>query len=472
MPTKKEFYRLVETGKSVGEIVTIDEFIIQVRGLNGVYSGAVVLMENGSEGIVHRIKNDNVDILSFEKSDLEIGMKVVVKEDSLFVKVGISMRGRVVSPLGKALDKNGLIARDDKAKVFNEAIKFSERDLLGDQLETGVILVDTLFPIVYGQRIAVMGDNNSGKTTFAIQLAINQAHKGKIVVYVLIGKRSADIEKIKHSLHKSGVMKNIIIVLADVFESLPITYIAPYSGCAIAEYFWKNGHDTIIIYDDLDAHAKAYREMSLLLKSNPGREGYPGDMFYMHSSLLERAGKLKSNKKTLTSIPISVTPNDDITSYLSTSLISITDGQIIFDNKIMRGGNRPAVNVGISVSRVGGRGQSDFGRKLASDISVKLAQYRSALVTSRFITGQSDEAKSVLRTGQRIEDAFKQDSNSLFNIYQQQILLNTVILSEKKEKLDISLLKEKIMKIPSHKVSLNDLEIISKELDTSGDFNK
>lgn len=458
MSSKKLFNKFVEQGNDTGEVIGINDFLAQVKGLDTARNGAVVIFENGVNGYIYAIRDEFVEVLLFSIEPIEIGSMVVIKNDQLEIGVSEAMKGRVINPLGSAIDQKGLVAKEKNQKVFNSAIKFTEREILSDQLESGVTLVDTLFPLVYGQRIAVMGDSKTGKTTFATQLAINQAKKGKTIVYVLIGKRRPDIESIKRRFEKFDVMKNIIIVLADVFDSLPMTFIAPYSGCSIAEYFWHKGEDVIIIYDDLASHAKAYREMSLLIRVNPGREAYPGDMFYAHSSLLERAGKLKENGKTLSAIPISVTPNDDITSYLSTTLISITDGQIIFDSKIMREGQRPAVNVGLSVSRVGGRGQTPIARNIASTISSKLAQYRSTVVTSHFVTGQSAEARTILRTGERIIEAFSQKADQLYSLIEEQIILNTVLMAEENEELDINKLKEQVLKLPASELKTENIQ--------------
>ena len=308
-----------------------------------------------------------------------------------------------------------------------------------------------------------MGDTKSGKTTFLTQIAINQARKGKIIVYVLIGKRKADIEVMINRFTSAKVKDKIVLVLADVFDSLPVTYLAPYSGCTIAEFFWHSGEDVIIIYDDLSSHAKAYRELSLLMRKNPGREAYPGDMFYVHSSLLERAGKILSNGKTLTSLPVSVTPNDDITGFLSTTLISITDGQIIFDNNIMRQGIKPAINVGISVSRVGGRGQTKTARYIARIVSSYLANYRTTLETSRFVSEQSNEAKATIRIGERIYGIFGQNPNELFTLIEEQIMLQVALGSGDIDNLDIDRLKATVKSIPTkEKGDKNIDEIVQK----------
>ncbi len=464
MSDSKLFKKLINEGNESGEVVSSDRFLARVHGLNKTLVGSTVVFENGDFGLVDNISEDYVEILNLNSENVSIGSLVVQNESELCVNASHDMLGRIINPLGNPVDNLGIISKQSKVKIFGDAIEFSQRGILSNQLETGVTLVDTLFPIVYGQRIAIMGDSKSGKTTFLSQLAINQAKKGKIIVYVLIGRRKADIEILMNRFEKANVKDKVVFVLADVFEPLTMTYIAPYSACSIAEYFWNSGKDTIIIYDDLSSHAKAYRELSLLMKKNPGREAYPGDMFYIHSSLLERAGKLKSNGATLTSLPVSLTPNDDITGFLSTTLISITDGQLIFDNSIMRQGIKPAINVGLSVSRVGGRGQKDNARRIARIITSYLANYRSTIETSRFVSEQSNETKSILRIGERIYQIFGQKPEELHTLIEEQIMLQVALGSGSIDNLDIEKLKNTVKKLPVKEKSDNNIDKISQAI--------
>ena len=468
MSNKKIYSSLVDRGNQTGEVISTDRFLAIVKGLDKIMIGAMVVFENGQDGIVQGVREDFVEVLSLSSEIIEIGNLVVAKTDKLSIGVSEGLLGRIINPLGHPIDGKGIVRKAKDQDVFSEALDFKNRAILSTQLETGVTLVDTLFPIVYGQRIAIMGDSKSGKTTFLSQLAINQAKKGKIIVYVLIGKRKPDVEILINRFEKEKVSSKIVFVLADVFDSLPLTYLAPYSGCAVAEYLWQAGNDVIIIYDDLSNHAKAYRELSLILRKNPGREAYPGDMFYAHSSLLERAGKMESNGKTLTSLPISVTPNDDITGFLSTTLISITDGQLIFDNSIMRSGIKPAINVGLSVSRVGGRGQTKNARYIARITSSYLANYRITLESSRFVSEQSNETKSTLRIGSRIYDIFGQSPHELFTLIEEQIMLKVALGSGSLDTLDVAKLKSIVKNLPlKDKVDTN-IESISEKIIQSG----
>jgi len=464
MSSTQMFKALIDKGNDSGEVIYSDRFLARVSGLDKVMMGSVVVFEDGSNGLVEGIFDDYVEVLNLNTEVINIGSLVVARDDEIKVKVSKDMLGRIVDPLGRAVDGLGMLPKSSEQKVFGQAIDFQDRAILSTQLETGVTVVDTLFPVVYGQRIAVMGDAKSGKTTFLTQLAINQAKKGKIIIWVLIGKRKSDVEQLIQRFENSNTKDKVIFVIADVFDSLPMTYLAPYSGCAIAEYFWENNEDVIVIYDDLSSHAKAYRELSLLMRKNPGREAYPGDMFYVHSSLLERAGKKNSNGKTLTSLPISITPNDDITGFLSTTLISITDGQLIFDNSIMRQGIKPALNVGLSVSRVGGRGQTNTARYIARIVSSYLANYRSTLETSRFVSEQSPETKSILRIGERIYGIFGQAPNELYTLIEEQILLQVALGSGSINNLDIQDLKQRVKAIPAKDKGDKNIDAIAQKL--------
>lgn len=442
MFNNQQFQKLVEADNLTGEVVAFNSFIVEVKGLEGVRLGSKVLFEDGQRGLVREAYGDRVLLFNIDSERIEIGTLAVVEDDILSVPVGKDLVGRVISPMGTPLDGKGSIKTTAKSGIFNPAPGIMARQVLNEQLASGVTAVDSFFPIVLGQRIAILGDSKAGKSTFLRQLSANQEGTNRIVVYVLIGKRKVDVEQLLAGLQDSGAMKHTIVVLADVFDSLTQSYLAPYAACAMAENLWHSGNDVIIIYDDLSSHAEAYRQLSLLQEVDPGRDSYPGDIFYAHSSLLERAGKLLDSGKTLTSLPVVLTPNNDITAYLPTSIMSITDGQIIFDLEIFRKGLRPAVNAGLSVSRVGGQAQTERQKKLSSTLFKTLARYDQAEEFSHFSTQLSKETRIDLKTGQLIHQALQQPPEELHSLTEQQLILETILMSDGESDMDVAGLKQ------------------------------
>lgn len=458
------FQQLVEAGHSTGEVVGTDRFLVMVRGLDGVSVGALVLFETGDKGMVHEVSTSSVTVMNLNGESTSLGSLAVLEGNVLTTPVGEGLIGRVVSPLGQPLDSKGPIQFTGTSPVYSQAPGMIERSMLNEQLSSGVTVVDTLFPIVLGQRIAILGDTKSGKTSFLQQLGINQTNTDRVVVYVLIGKRRVEIDQLIRTLEDTGAIANSIVVVANMFDSLAQSYVAPYIGCAIAEYLWQNGRDVIIMYDDLSSHAKVYREVALLSGGNPGRDSYPGDMFFAHSSLLERAGKLASNGKTLTALPVVVTPSDDITAFLPTSMMSITDGQIIFDLTSFRQNIRPAVNAGLSVSRVGGRAQSARQKRIAGRIFRHLADYRQASEFAHFGSDLPPETQQALRRGKMINDVFQQTPSELFGIIEQQVVLETTLAADGLQTLNIGLLKRRARELAPTINSDADFDIISGQL--------
>jgi F-type H+-transporting ATPase subunit alpha len=440
------FQQLVEQDNLTGEVVATNSFIVEVKGLEGVRLGTQVLFEDGQRGLVREAYGDQVILFNIDSEKIELGTLAVVESDLLSVPVGKELIGRVVSPMGAPLDGKGAVNAKEKSGIFNAAPGIMARSMLNEQLASGVAAVDMFFPVVLGQRIAILGDTKSGKSTFLSQLSANQAGTDHIVVYVLIGKRKVDIETLLSNLQTSGAMQHTIVVLADIFDSLTQSYIAPYAACAMAEYLWNNGHDVVIIYDDLSSHAEVYRQLSLLQEVDPGRDSYPGDMFYAHSSLLERAGKLLKTNKTLTALPVIVTPNDDITAYLSTNIMSITDGQIIFDLSVFRQGIRPAVNAGLSVSRVGGQAQTVRQKHLSGDLFKAMAKYHQAEEFSHFGSSLSMQAGTDFLLGKQLYGALNQPPEELHSLIEQQLLLETILKGGGKLEIDVAALKEAVKK--------------------------
>jgi F-type H+-transporting ATPase subunit alpha len=437
----QSFQSLVDAGRSTGETIAVNRFLVAAKGLHGVPVGALVLFENGDSGMVREVAATQVTILNLTSEDLAVGTLVVMQDERVTIGASEQIIGRVISAMGKPLDGKGEIGSTERQPIFGAAPGIAERELLNEQLPSGVALVDLMFPIVLGQRIAILGDTRSGKSTFLTQLAINQNGSERIVIYVLISKRQADIDNLLSRLEASGAMEQSIVVIANVFDSLGQSYMAPYAACAIGEYLWRSGRDVVMIYDDLSSHAKVYREISLLSEVPPGRDSYPGDMFYAHSSLLERAGKLSTNGKTLTAIPVIVTPGDDITAYLSTSIMSITDGQIIFDLDSFRQGIRPAVNAGLSVSRVGGRSQTARLKALSGTLFKRLAAYRQAAEYSHFGSEMAVESQADLELGKQIYEAFKQLPDELYSLAEQQLVIGAILAAAGRTKVNIDALK-------------------------------
>jgi F-type H+-transporting ATPase subunit alpha len=366
--------------------------------------------------------------------------------------------------MGEPVDGIGGLGKTSSSGIFQPAPGFMERSMLNEQLPSGVTAVDMFFPVVLGQRIAVLGDSKSGKSTLLSQLSASQEGTDRIVIYVMIGKRKVDIEQLLTGLEESGAMEHTIVVQANIFDSLTQSYLAPYAACAMAEYLWKGDRDVIIIYDDLTSHAEAYRQLSLLQEVDPGRDSFPGDMFYAHSSLLERAGKLAKNEKTLTALPVVTTPNNEITSYLSTNIMSITDGQIVLDLNVFRQGIRPAVNAGLSVSRVGGQAQTVRQKRLSGTLFKALARYKQAEEFSHFGSSLSNDAKIDLRLGEQIYAALLQPPTQLHSINEQQLMLETLMLGSGKTEIDIPAMKEVIADAAKKVGSEEDLDTIEAEL--------
>jgi F-type H+-transporting ATPase subunit alpha len=451
------FEKLVNEDKPVGEIIGIDSFMVKVRGLQPTNVHALIRFEDGSRGYVHHVYEDYVMVMKLDTTVLHIGMVCVIQHEKLVTKVGKNFIGRVVNAFGDPLDGKGPVEPDGIWEVFHSAPMLYERKLLDTQLETGVTVLDINFSLVRGQRMAVLGDGKVGKTALTTQIAINQKNTDITVIYVLIAKRQRDVSQLVERLEKNGALDKAVIIVTNMFESLIATYLAPYIGAAHGEYFWQQlAMDTLVIYDDLTSHAQAYREISLIAGVSPGRDSYPGDMFYTHSSLVERAGRLDRNGASQTILPIIYAPSGDITAYLPTNVMSMTDGQWILDMKVFKDTMRPGVNTGLSVTRVGGVGQNKRQKALAAGLSKTLAGYRQAEEYVHFGTELSPDAQADYEKGKALFELMTQGIGEGYSLMDQQFLLDIVLGTQPGEKVDIKAMKEMVKEYSTKVVESDD----------------
>lgn len=439
------FEKLVAAGNPVGEITGIDSFMVKVKGLQPTNVHATVRFDDDTRGYVHQVLEDHVVAMKLDPSPLHVGSVCVIEKPDIMTPVGKNFIGRVVNVFGEPIDGKGEIIPDQEWDVFHNAPALFERELLDKPVETGITILDLEYSLARGQRMAMLGDSKVGKTALAASVAINQKNTDLTVIYVLIAKRQRDVADLVTTLTKNDALKKAVVVVTNSFESLILTYLVPYVGAAHGEYFWHQCNmDTLVIYDDLTAHAQAYREISLIAGVSPGRDSYPGDMFYTHSSLLERGGKTESNHASQTLIPIVYAPGADITAYLPTNIMSITDGQWILDGQIFKDTMRPAISTALSVTRVGGVGQNKRQKGLADKLNLTLAGYRTAEEYAHFGTELSPQAQADYDKGKVLFKLMNQAIGEVYSFAEQQFLMSIVLGSEPQEIVDIEKLKAKV----------------------------
>ena len=397
--------------KEVGTVIWVGDGIVTIYGIDNAMYGEIVVFENGIKGMVQDIRRTEIGCILFGKdTGIKEGTKVTRTGKRAGVPVGEEFLGRIINALGAPIDGKGAIKEADYMPVEQEAPSIADRQSVNEPLQTGILSIDSMFPIGKGQRELIIGDRQTGKTSIALDTIINQRGKDVVCIYVAIGQKASTVAKIVSTLEKNDAMDYTIIVASTASDPAPLQYIAPYAGTSMAEYFMHKGKDVLIVYDDLSKHAVAYRTLSLLLGRSPGREAYPGDVFYLHSRLLERSSKLKDSLGggSITALPIIETQAGDVSAYIPTNVISITDGQIFLESDLFFSGMRPAVNVGLSVSRVGGAAQTKAMKKASGSIRIDLAQYREMEVFTQFASDLDDMTKAQLQHGKALMELLKQ----------------------------------------------------------------
>ena len=437
-----ENFDTMSKDSEVGTVVTVGDGIATIYGIDHAMYGEIVTFENGLKGMVQDIRKNEIGcILLGSDTGIREGTKVARTGKKAGVPVGDAYVGRVVNALGEAIDGKGEIKSDDYRPIENEAPGIVDRKSVSVTLETGNLSIDAMFPIVRGQREMIIGDRQTGKTSIALDTILNQKGKDVICVYVAIGQKASTVAKVVNTLQTHGAMDYTIIVSSTASDCAPLQYIAPYAGTAMAEYFMHKGKDALIIYDDLSKHAVAYRALSLLLGRSPGREAYPGDVFYLHSRLLERSSRLSDEMGggSITALPIIETQAGDVSAYIPTNVISITDGQIFLESGLFASGMRPAVNVGLSVSRVGGAAQTKAMKKASGSIRIDLAQYREMEVFTQFSSDLDAATKEELEYGSGLMELLKQPLYHPLSLHEKVITLcaatHKVLLGVEKTKI-------------------------------------
>ena len=415
-----------ESSRETGSVIWVGDGIATIYGIDHAMYGEIVVFDNGVKGMVQDIRQNEIGVILFGRdTGIKEGTKVVRTRKKAGIPVGEGFVGRIINALGEPIDGKGEIKEDDYRPIEEEAPGIVERKSVNTPMETGILSIDSMFPIGRGQRELIIGDRQTGKTSIATDTIINQKGKGVICIYVAIGQKASSVAKIVSTLTKHDAMDYSIVVSSTASDPASMQYIAPYAGTAMAEYFMHQGKDVLIVYDDLSKHAVAYRAISLLLERSPGREAYPGDVFYLHSRLLERSSRLseEAGGGSITALPIIETQAGDVSAYIPTNVISITDGQIFLESDLFFSGMRPAVNVGLSVSRVGGAAQTKAMKKASGSVRIDLAQYREMEVFTQFSSDLDEATTAQLKYGSCLMELLKQPLCSPLSLHQQVITL-------------------------------------------------
>ena len=411
LKTRIEDYKPAETSAEGGVVISSADGIVHVEGMNRAVYGEIVTFDNGAKGMVESVDPEQLGIMLFDGAEtVGVGTMVTRSGKRAGIPVGDAFLGRVISPLGEPIDGKGPIEAVGYNPIEKQAPGILERQSVDTPLHTGILAIDSMFPIGRGQRELIIGDRQTGKTSIATDAILNQKNTGVLCIYVAIGQKASSIARVAGDLQKHGAMSYTTIVAATASDSAPLQYIAPYAGTALAEYFMSQGKSVLIVYDDLSKHAVAYRAISLLLRRSPGREAYPGDVFYLHSRLLERSCRMRDDLGggSITALPIVETQAGDVSAYIPTNVISITDGQIFLESVLFNAGNRPAVNVGLSVSRVGGAAQTKAMKKANANLRIELAQYKDMESFAQFSSDLDAETRRQLDHGKALMEMLKQ----------------------------------------------------------------
>ena len=411
LKTRIEDYKPAQTSAEGGVVISSADGIVQVEGMDKAVYGEIVTFENGAKGMVESVDPGKLGIMLFDGAEtVGVGTLVTRSGKRAGIPVGDGFLGRVIDPLGEPIDGKGPVNAEGYNPIEKQAPGILERQSVDTPLHTGILAIDSMFPIGRGQRELIIGDRQTGKTSIATDAILNQKDTGVLCIYVAIGQKASSIARVAGDLQKHGAMSYTTIVAATASDSAPLQYIAPYAGTALAEYFMAQGKSVLIVYDDLSKHAVAYRAISLLLRRSPGREAYPGDVFYLHSRLLERSCRMRDDLGggSITALPIVETQAGDVSAYIPTNVISITDGQIFLESALFNAGNRPAVNVGLSVSRVGGAAQTKAMKKANSNLRIELAQYKDMESFAQFSSDLDAETRRQLEHGKALTEMLKQ----------------------------------------------------------------